>query len=345
MKNPNPIPTATRKTTMYNMLPVGAFGLSLLIHVGALLLVGGAVLIHGVIPKDSFEDFGSTLAMEDTLVLPEAPPDEVADRPVLEQISDAPQSVAQAADSADVAADMIIAGSPNGSMNLLPAMAGPVVPLANNLGIRESRPAGPSGKKLIKLFGNPLESSSLGVILDVSGSTHTLLLPVMEEIESKYGHARTVLVFGCGMGALGPEKMAGITVQPFKERTADPVRDKAGSRTTLGQIALAMGKSNQLQSYIKKLKTREDVWIVEGGDLQATRKAFEKLMEEKVDTIFWFADFQDQVTVVEAEDLAKKLKSNAIRVVMFDFTGKMKNPAAASLAEKTGGKVISQLLK
>jgi len=338
-------PVNSKNANKRNMLPFGALGLSLLIHLAVLLMVGGAVLVQGIIPKEAFLTSETASSLEESMVLPEAPPEEVMDKPVLEQLTDVSQTSSQATDSADLSADVIIASSPNGSMNLMPVMSNAVSPLGTSLGAgtgtKGTRGNGSPSTKMVNLFGNPLESSSLGVILDVSGSTHKLLLPVMEEIDKKYGNAKTVLAIGCGMST----KLTDVTVKPFQGSNPDPVKDKAGARTTLGQILMATNRNAEFEKYVKKLKHREDVWYVQGGDIFATRFAFEKLIEEKVDTIFWFADFADAVAVSEAEDLAKKLRSNNIKVILFDFTGKATKPAPLILPQKTGGKAISQVIQ
>lgn len=341
----SPTPVNFNKDGKRNMLPFGALGLSLLVHVAVLLMVGGAVLVQGIIPKESFLVSDAASSLDESMVLPEAPPEEVMEKPVVEQLTDLSQTSSQASDSADLSADVIIASSPNGSMNLMPVMSNAVSPLGNSLGAgmgtKGTRGSGSPTAKMVNLFGNPLESSSLGVVLDVSGSTHKLLLPVMEEIDKKYGNAKTVLAIGCGMST----KLTDVTVKPFQGSNPDPVKDKSGARTTLGQLVMAAGKNAELDKYIKKLKHREDVWYVQGGDIFATRFAFEKLIEEKVDTIFWFADFADAVAVSEAEELAKKLRSANIKVILFDFTGNATKPAPLILPQKTGGKAISQIIK
>lgn len=342
------VSTPTYKERLRSLLPAGALGLSLLVHAIALLLVGGLVLVEGVIPKQAFQDMGETMAVEDALVIPETPPDEVMDKPVLEQLHDASQPSAFGSDS-PASADIIIADSPNGSMSLLPVMATAASPVGTSLGgiagpQGSSRSTGPSGRRLVNLFGNTMESSNLGVILDVSGSAHPLLLPVMKEIDKNYGNARTVLAFGCGMSKAATRKAANITVELYKS-APDPASISPSGTTTLGQIASAMKKSSDLAKYLEKLRSRDDVWYVKGGSKYATRDAFEKLMAEKVDTIFWFADFQDPIDELEAAELVKDLKREGITVVMYDFTGKATAPAKTVIATNSGGKVISQVIK
>lgn len=349
MKNEAPAPPTAPNQAKRNLLPFGALGLSVLIHGGILLMVGGAVLVQGIIPKQSFEDLGTATALDEAMVLPEAPPEEVSDQPQVEQLSDLSQTASPTGDATEVSADIIIANSANGSMNLMPVMSNSVSPLSNRLGSgtgnKGAASSGPPGTKMVTLFGNPMESAKLGVILDVSGSTHRLLLPVMEEIDKKYGNALTVLAMGCGMSPTAAQKSGPITVNLYKDAKPDPVKDKPGLRTTLSQIAQATSKNDELAKYMKKLERRNDVWYVYGGDIFATRSAFEKMISEDVDTIFWFADFADSVAVAEAEELIKKLKSKRIKVILFNFTGKPTHDNPSMLGNKTGGKVISQIIQ
>lgn len=343
------VSTPTRKERLRSLLPAGALGLSLLVHAIVLVLVGGLVLVEGVIPKQAFQDLGDAMAVEEALVIPETPPDEVMDKSVLEQVHDASQPSAFGSDSPSSAADIIIADSPNGSMSLLPVMSTATSPLGTNLGSitgsqGSGRGTGPSGKRLVNLFGNALESSKMGVILDISGSAHSLLLPVMKEIDNNYGKAPTVLVFGCGMVKDSAEKKSKITIPLFKDAPDFSNPASANANSTIGQIASAAKKGSGIASYLEKLRQRNDVWYVEGLPRGSTRFAFEKLIDEKVDTVFWFADFLDKVDLAEADAIAKKLKREGITVVIYDFTGKPTDPQRTTVATQTGGKIISKVV-
>jgi len=133
------------------------------------------------------------------------------------------------------------------------------------------------------------------------------------------------------------------TVNLCKDTKPDPDKDQIGKRTTLAQISQATSKNAELAKYMKKLGRRNDVWHVHGGNIFATRTAFEKLISKDVDTIFWFADFAD--SVAEAEELVKKLKSSRTKVILFNFTGKPTHDTPSMLGNKTGGKVISQIIQ
>jgi hypothetical protein len=343
----SPLPAKSDKMGVSRVLPIGAFGLSLLIHAGVLLMVGGAVLIKGVIPRESFQELGYQVDGEEAMVLPEEM-ETVIDEPKADQLETASQAYSPSNENTSVQADIIIAEGVSSTMNFVPMLpnASPTgTALGGSSGMSSgsgSGSKGPGGKSIINLFGNKLESASLGVILDVSGSAHPLLMPVMKEIDKNYGKAPTLLVFGCGLAKEETLKKSKVTVPLFRD-IPDLSAKGVNGNTTYGQIASAYSKkASGLPDYLDKLRKRNDVWYVEGLPRVSTQAAFEKLIDLKVDTIYWFADFQDSVDAVAAEEIAKRLKRNGIKVIIHDFTGKPTDPKKTTVAQITGGKAISQ---
>jgi hypothetical protein len=346
----SPLHTESGKLSVNRALPIGALGLSLLIHLVVLLMVGGAVLVKGVIPRDTFQEFGHPVDGEEAIVLPEEMETEI-EEPKADQIESATQAYSPNNESTSAQADIIIAEGVSSTMNFVPMLPN-ATPTGSALGggslpggSSGSGSKGPSGKTMINLFGNKMESASLGVILDVSGSAHSLLMPVMKEINKNYGNAPTLLVFGCGLASEETLKKSKLTT-PLLRDIPDLSAKAVNGESTYGQLARAYGlKNSGLADYLDKLRKRDDVWYVEGLPRLSTQLAFEKLIEQKVDTIYWFADFQDSVNALAAEEIAKKLKRNGIKVIIHDFTGRPTDPKKTTVAEITGGKAISQKIQ
>jgi len=360
----SPLPAKSDRMGVSRVLPFGAFGLSLLIHAGVLLMVGGAVLIKGVIPRESFQELGYQMDGEEAIVLPEEM-ESVIDEPKADQLETASQAYSPSNENTAAQADIIIAEGVSSTMNFVPMLpnATPTgTALGGSTGLTSgsgSGSKGPGGKSIVNLFGNKLESASLGVILDVSGSAHPFLPTVLKEINKNYGDAPTVLVFGCGFGNEETLKKAKVTIPLFRDipdlsakpapkPVAKPAPAPAAKPAptqfeTYGQILRAyQNKGSPMPGYLDRMRKRDDVWYVEGLPRLSTRLAFEKLIEQKVDTIYWFADFKDYVHEASAADIAQKLKRNGIKVIIHDFTGEKTDPRRTTVATITGGKIISQ---
>jgi len=71
--------------------------------------------------------------------------------------------------------------------------------------------------------------------------------------------------------------------------------------------------------------------------------AFEQLIKDGADTIYWFGDFADRVDKEVAEDLGRKLKARGVKVIAHNFTGGKVSPEAMIIVDKTGGQAISKV--
>jgi hypothetical protein len=225
----------------------------------------------------------------------------------------------------------------------IPTVGSSTMSSLGNIGAKAggSSSAGTPGKISAKLFGTMVEASKLGVMLDVSGSAHPFLDAAIEEIEKNFPDAITILVMGCGMN-----KSAKAEVLPYSKANPDTKGpDKPGSLTTLGQIEMAKQRNKEFEKMTKRLSKRDDVYYVYGGGILATQHAFKKLLEEKADTIYWFADFQDAVDKGIAEDLAKDLSRADIKLYAHNFAGRPVRSEVEAMVQETGGKSIVQTPK
>lgn len=124
MKPASPTPSPTEKTVRTSL---GAFGLSVIVHVAALLLVGGYVIYEGVVPKTPFAEVPSFGEASDAEELPE--PDAGGDSMEMPESSLTELAVtAESSTSTEDAAtssDLIVSTGANPLFSLPPAVGTP----------------------------------------------------------------------------------------------------------------------------------------------------------------------------------------------------------------------------
>lgn len=200
------------------------------------------------------------------------------------------------------------------------------------------------------LFGRQISSNNLGVILDISGSAHAYLGEAIDEIEKSFPTAHIVLVVGCGMSD-GNLSVSGGGKVPGKPRIVEyrkmDSEKKYNSLPRSGPAQLELfykkigsKRSKQLRELFKK---RDNLYLLYGGDIMATHIAFEHVLNESVDHIYWFADFADKTSPSIIEDLTKKLKFNQVTLISHNFLGKPVGKLAKEMTLKTGGSVIEMI--
>lgn len=198
------------------------------------------------------------------------------------------------------------------------------------------------------LFGRKISSKSLGVVLDISGSAHAHLDKAIAEIDENFPTAHIVFVVGCGMSdgkaafAGGGGKVPGKPrVVPYKDLDSEKKYNSL-QRSVPGQLNLFFGKIGQKRGdeLRKHFDKRDNLYALYGGDIMATNFAFDFLLDIKVDTIYWFADFADGIKENTIEDLTKDLKKSSVTVISHNFLGKPVGKLATEMTQKTGGQTI-----
>jgi hypothetical protein len=198
------------------------------------------------------------------------------------------------------------------------------------------------------LFGTKIKSNNLGVILDVSGSAHKHLDKAITEIDESFPKSHMVLVVGCGMsdgkGAFGggggkvPGKPRVVAYQDMdSEKEYNHLARSAPAQLENFFKKLSEKRAKELRRYFGK---RENLYLLYGADISGTNFAFEHVLDKEVDTIYWFADFADNIKSDIIEDLTKKLEREHVPVIAHNFMGKAVREQAKVMAEKTGGETI-----
>lgn len=323
---------------------------SLMIHLILVSVLGSYVLFKGAHEASAFEvasdgflqDF--TLAQEQDVVqeFEEPVPSEE-----IEPVSISSQSLVSAL--TDTSAGWVTSASMDRlsiGNSLIPARNLPLgSPGASGAGVRSGLDGSSGGKMRGTLFGVNVETAKLGIILDVSGSAHPHLLNALSEIEKNFKKATIVLYPGCGMAdGLKSRDYQIVTAQSVWNRFKD---DAADTETIFGQIATWSAKYPNQSERIQRLLKSDDVYVlVNEPSIKQTRGcqyAFQCLIDNGVDTIYWFADFGDTIVPEEAKSVARKLKAKQIKVIAHNFAGKPVNEGGILIVKRTDGETISKI--
>lgn len=306
----------------------GAFALSLAIHSAVLLLVGGYVVYQGVVPKAPFVSVDTPLVeAAESEVLPE--PEEAAGMP------DAPQLPAESALTAEASPlepteashDLIVSSASNPLFTLPPAAGGPVAVVGLGSGLGGGTRAGGMGggngqaaAAVKQLFGARVEARRLGVIVDGFQSMGPYMPEVLAELERQFPEATVFFMWGCGLEA--------------PATTAVPVRLSLDNWQTTYFGEQKSKVLNTESRWIRSLMAQGRAFAFDkaGSPHRDTIAAFETMIGEGVDTIYWFADFTDNYRPEVVEDLAKRLRQKGIRVHLHHPAGLVDNFAASGYA-------------
>ncbi len=201
------------------------------------------------------------------------------------------------------------------------------------------------------IFGVNVTAKKLGVILDVSFSTHDTIHLALEEIERSFPDAILVLVPGCGMVSVESGKV-------YEARDFESKRESLKFKKPRLEIQnfLFDGRSKEpglleanpsFQRFYAAAQKQGRVYILqipkEDSDtaVKATQDAFEFLIKQGVDGIYWFADFEDKIEPDIASQLIRTLSGKNIKVYQHVLnTGKAVDETNLSFAKETQGEVI-----
>lgn len=341
--------TAVSATTM------GAFGVSAVIHLLVFLVIGSVVVFESPLVTEFFSYQegpveSESLESEPVLLEEEQPLPEFAS---VETVTEEGGTVE---DEAATPIDLIISNVPASTMTTfaLPRNVGsPTGTLFGSKSSGEGDGLGGTGKAVTgRLFGKTIESSNLGVVLDVSGSAHSHLDKAITEIDKSFPSAHMVLVIGCGMsdGVTTQEVIGNQRVVPgsprihefsqiHKEDDVNPFK-----RSVPGQLEMfysKIGGGERAEEFRKYFKRRNNLYVLYGGDIKAANFAFDFLLERNADAIYWFADFADPIDPEIRQDLTKRLKRNRTKVIAHNFLGHKMRDDVAEMADETDGTTLS----
>lgn len=334
--------SGTIKRPSFNLL------ISLFAHLGLLFLVGGTVLVQGVIPKTVFtgevsvEESASNIEPLDSTLPEESTPADMAS-PTDSAPAGENSPVADAS-AFDISTITVDAASSSFNISAPGALNGDG-PLASAFGKGgEGSGTGTSGKgssglRKIKLFATDVETDRMGVLMDVSGSAAAYIVPALAEVEKNFKDAPIVFVAGCGIGKNVPAKDVDV-----KKIRTEKEGERPGFLPLLQRIS-GRYQSKEAKAHLDRFSRQDNVWgVYLTGSLRdstvTAKYGFDLLIREKVDSIYWFADFADAVDPGEMEIITRMLKEKNIKLIAHNFSGARVPAAQTGMADQSGGSTI-----
>lgn len=318
---------------------LGLFSVSVFIHAGLLLLVGGVVITEGLLPHS--RPIGD-LIVNDPIVEPE--PETVADDVPLPEAQPSEMESGGGSPAQESAVpDVLVASVQNTSFTVSPGVLAPSTLSGMGRGAGAGTGSGSGsgggvggvrGAKKVRMFNTDIEAEKLGAVVDVSGTATPFILPTLREIQKSFDNAVVVLACGCALSV--PRGVA----KPFSSFDLSlPSPSGAAGYNALGYIKGTMNANEDVKRLILKLQKDPNAFLMEGNGLDVTN-AIQKLVDEKCDAIYWFSDFRDGVREDLAQKIAADLKSRGIKLYIHSFTGEAIPPVQKAMVETTGGKTI-----
>ncbi len=174
----------------------------------------------------------------------------------------------------------------------------------------------PSSSESKMMFGQPIDGNVLGVILDVSGSMAEFLPQVVREVDKNFENAPIVYVKNM---LLRPEFQDEATVRLIVPEEVIPKVPYEGRMMNTPYWFLWNDLPRKApQRYVDRLietfKTRPNSFLaVTDHDRSGVREAIDFLMEQKVDSLYIFSDYEDFVDEEVALEVGQKLGRRKIK--------------------------------
>lgn len=202
-----------------------------------------------------------------------------------------------------------------------------------------------------QIFGVNVVASKLGVIIDVSKSTHAVIHLSIAEIQRSFGNAIMVFAPGCGMR---PDNEARVLLPATLESRIGRYTHKNsklqlvsylyGDESMSGGLLAA---NRKFREFYDANKNSERVFLLYVTNTtmpihsEGTHEAFEFLIDQGVDGIYWFADFEDEIDPAIQADLIAKLKRSNVKVYQHVMNvGKSVDNRKLAFSTETGGEII-----
>jgi hypothetical protein len=171
----------------------------------------------------------------------------------------------------------------------------------------------PTSSESKMMFGQPMEGEVLGVILDVSGSMAEFLPAVVREVDKNFKDSPVVYV----RNMLLNKQNRDAEVRSIIAEEVVPFDPELKTRTPYWFLWYDLPRKAP-QRYVDRLietfKTRPNQFLSVGQwDGSSTDSAIDFLMEQKIDSLYIFSDFEDFVDEDVAAELGQKLGRRKIR--------------------------------
>lgn len=221
-----------------------------------------------------------------------------------------------------------------------------------------------------ELFGQMVEATKLGVVLDISRSTHDFIDKVITEIQSNFEDAIIIFTAGCSFSG---EDVIVVPLSDYEKVSKDyPIVENARRNyTTVANVQRLFSRNKPFERIWKEAARKdlghvvfskvevnkstndegaEDVTAANGSGVHV---ALEFLAEQGADTIYWFADFNDDLDADRAGKVGSRLRAKKTKLIMHDFKapigkrgdGDNRVKIMQELADKTDGKAFLEEIK
>ncbi len=179
----------------------------------------------------------------------------------------------------------------------------------------------PTSTESKMMFGQPMEGEVLGVILDVSGSMAEFLPMVVREVDKNFKDSPVVYV----RNMLLRNEKADAEVRLIVPEEVIPYNQELKTRTPYWFLWHDLPRKAP-QRYVDRLietyKTRPNQFLVTGQwNSSRVHSALDFLMEEEIDSLYIFSDFEDFVDEDIALTLGQKLGRRKIRTYLQPAVG------------------------
>lgn len=203
--------------------------------------------------------------------------------------------------------------------------------------------------KPVIMFGRELKDArKIAVVMDVSRSMTRYLPAVAKELDKIANQSVLVLYFGCGLAE--PKDKVKIEDEVLKTdgdlfanfwqhwQGKTPLNLPVAERKKLTYDPNA---PMPLEDIYKKMAGRRNTFFVDFNGIQYAWTALMCKEVTEADTIYWFADFMDQVSEEKMDEVRRKLKTRKQKLVIHASTrGRSFEKVRDGLVVPLGGEVM-----
>lgn len=316
-----PVRQPNRFVRLWRTIGGGSLTLSILIHVGLLVVAGFVVFASQVFDKqvdflpgggtqqgaEASAELAHKVQMKRQQKLQKTPPKQRLISTNLDASLTLPEAPPDVLDMPDISS--LSGGGKLGSGGF--GLGGAGGGFGNGVGMGAM--FGRSFKPLM-MFGKELKDTrKMAVVMDVSRSMTKFLPLVTKELDKVAFGSPLVLYFGCGL--MKPPAKLDDDINPV---TSDKFRafwQAWEGKTSLKipaeerrKITYDPAKPMPLEAIFDLMSKRQNTWFVEFNGITFASTALMSKEVMEADTIYWFADFMDRVDSEQMKFVLKTLK-------------------------------------
>ncbi len=318
----------------HNKEKAAAVMLAVLVHAGLALLLGALVIVVPGPPASEITAIAAPVSQEQaptTKKIAEPPP---------------PQSVSSqmTTSMSFMTATNATSAVPMPSVEFDPSAS--TLDLGATMGSFDANFSG-GGAGTIVMFGKELKNvRKIAVVMDVSRSMTRYLPEVVKELRKVGRDSPLILYFGCWMRPVTDMEK----VYPVGGPEFDKFWQYWQGRMDMQQIMKDYKNLKYdpkmpmpLEDVYKQVAKRKETYFIDRDG--ARTSVYSALLAKEIrdaDTIYWFADFQDQIDEETAADFVKKMRSRQRKIYIHapHANGRFLDKVTESIVKPLGGERI-----